>query len=61
MGIGTTGSPVWIEFSEGFISPLDLLEERAKVQCRGQHRRTTTNGASGVSPYVGFNLRKLEI
>ena len=27
------------EISEGFISPLDLLEERVKVQCRGQHRK----------------------
>ena len=26
LGIGRLGRPVWIEFSEGFASPLDLVE-----------------------------------
>ena len=34
------GIEVWVakvdEISEGIVCPLDLLEERVKVQCRGQ-------------------------
>ena len=53
-GYRKTGLPAVDEISEGIVCPLDLLEERVKVQCRGQaQEEPKLEGVSGVSPYVG--------
>ena len=46
--------PAVDEISEGIVCPLDLLEERVKVQCRGQaQEEPPLKGLRVFSPYVG--------